>query len=867
MGPFAQRKITSVSAAENHSLAATRDGKVYAWGSNRFGQLGYNSNSVGKDDRFIPRKVDELKRMFVVKVASGLRHSVVLCEDGKVFTFGDNSSGQLGIVGSSPGNGKVYRVNALWDAVPSRKGIEIAAGEHSTLVLTKPSGQTLLPINTLYEWGHGISTPSKVSFPCLPSDQHNVRRQFSRYVNPVAISAGKHHNVVLTEDGKVYSWGFHLETLGTKKQSVSGRAIGAPQLVSALSSEFAVAVSASDDHTAVVTETGDLFTFGVSEKEVLGHEGIRWQLSPKKVTGVQRVVSVAAAREHTVLLAATSFPKPSEQLRCVLNSHTVPSDEVVPEKAVERSLQQLCAQQIAQRLDLYNGVLLFANAEKIYCSDLSQFCEDFLKMNMDSILCSYKKRDLDILLENSFDDQYINIRNNSLPIAKHIASSSGEDVHDNLTYESKSSRLALSLNMETADSVVLCSNHTAVSKEIRGLRKKMKSIAQLEVSLDKAGKDPTVDQREKLRRRVNIENDIKILVPLRAKLEQRMLHFNISKTDQLKSEIPKQRRFGDNESEVKNDGICQIIEEQKLDIAHRCEACNVTCPDANTLALHLAGKRHRNRLKRMEENDCEATLQALGRHQSGKIEQQRVANSTMNSPRWGNSLNKESSRTFQEILAEEERAAEKKPASPLKQSKTVHLVSPVIKSKYNNASPTKISRPSILAVASSCDKTSSSFLLSDLLEKQKQPKVKGSKKIMTDHPWGKKERSNSVSEGFQNILRDEENRKEHEDTRGVSESKWFLEQRERASSFSALLKADKEERELQRLIEEQRLIEAQIKADIAQKKKELELANASQSRPKRKQRKDKNRRNRDEKKSSRNKQTKSVSISRLNVKC
>jgi len=472
LGPFAKRKIISVSAAENHSLAATQDGKVYAWGSNRFGQLGYNnSNSVGKDDRFIPRKVEELKRMFVVKVASGLRHSVALSEEGKVFTFGDNSSGQLGIPGSSSGNGKVYRVNLLWDAVPSKRGIEIAAGEHSTLVLTEPTGQTLFPINTLYEWGHGISNPSKVSFP-LPVDQHNVQRQFSRYVNPVAISAGKHHNVALSEDGKVYSWGFHMETLGAKKQSMSGRAIGAPQIVSALSSEFAVAISASDDHTAVVTETGDLFTYGVSEKEVLGHEGIRWQLSPKKVTGVQRVVSVAAAREHTVLLVGTSFPKPPEQLRCLLSTHRVPSDEVMPKKSLQHSLQQLCAQQIAQRLDLYNGVLLFANAEKIYSSDLSQFCEDFLKMNMDSLFCSYKKRDLDVLLENSFDDQYINMCNYPQPIVKLM--SSAENAQDNPAFQSKSSRLALSLNMETSDSAVLRSNHTAVSKEIRSLKKKNK---------------------------------------------------------------------------------------------------------------------------------------------------------------------------------------------------------------------------------------------------------------------------------------------------------------------------------------------------------------------------------------------------------
>uniref|UniRef100_A0A7S2KB95 C2H2-type domain-containing protein n=1 Tax=Leptocylindrus danicus TaxID=163516 RepID=A0A7S2KB95_9STRA len=350
-------------------------------------------------------------------------------------------------------------------------------------------------------------------------------------------------------------------------------------------------------------------------------------------------------------------------------------------------------------------------------------------------------------------------------------------------------------------------------------------------------------------------------VILQQKLEQRLLHFNISKSDQTKStkrDISRQQRFEGTEStelNVEGDTICEGVEEpfvvgrkiEKLDVAYRCEACNISCPDANTLALHLAGKRHRNRLKRMEENDCEATLQALG----VKEPQKSAANSSLSSPQWGKASRKESTRTFQEILAEEERASMSKPApSPLKQSRRAHKITTASKTKQNMASRTaKISRPGVHAVASpSVDKAPTSFLLSDLLEKQKQPKVTGTKKDVTDHPWGKRDRSNSVSEGFQNILREEENRKTHEDTRGVSESKWFLEQRERASSFSALQKADEEERELQRLIEEQRQIEAQIEADNAQKKKELEL-----SRRNRKQRKQKQRRNKDEQKSPRNK--------------
>ena len=38
--PSLPRKITKVSCGWNHTMALTKDGSVYVWGSNAFGQLG-----------------------------------------------------------------------------------------------------------------------------------------------------------------------------------------------------------------------------------------------------------------------------------------------------------------------------------------------------------------------------------------------------------------------------------------------------------------------------------------------------------------------------------------------------------------------------------------------------------------------------------------------------------------------------------------------------------------------------------------------------------------------------------------------------------------------------------------------------------
>ena len=276
--PFEKRKVSCISAAENHSLVSTVDGKVYAWGSNRFGQLGFAKNG-SSTVRFVPRKVEDLKKFFVTKVACGLRHSVCLTGSGQVLTWGDNSAGQLGVHGS--GGSGIHSVTYLWKAEPVKIAFQVSAGEQSTLVLTKPCIESSIN-NAIYEWGHGMNTPTKVIFPMSRSG-----------INPISISSGRHHNVALTKCGKVFSWGFHSESLGTKHSHVplTSRSMGRPRQVIALSSEVVVHVSASDDHTAVVTDTGSLYTFGASNKDVLGHTGVKFQQSPKKVVGVQRVIS------------------------------------------------------------------------------------------------------------------------------------------------------------------------------------------------------------------------------------------------------------------------------------------------------------------------------------------------------------------------------------------------------------------------------------------------------------------------------------------------------------------------------------------------------------------------------------------------
>jgi alpha-tubulin suppressor-like RCC1 family protein len=67
---------------------------LYGFGLNRNGQLGDGT----MEDSYLPRRpVGKLRTKSIRTVSGGARHTIVITTEGKVYSFGVNDSGQLGI--------------------------------------------------------------------------------------------------------------------------------------------------------------------------------------------------------------------------------------------------------------------------------------------------------------------------------------------------------------------------------------------------------------------------------------------------------------------------------------------------------------------------------------------------------------------------------------------------------------------------------------------------------------------------------------------------------------------------------------------------------------------------------------------------
>jgi alpha-tubulin suppressor-like RCC1 family protein len=93
---LAGKSISQLATGEWHSLLLAEDGVVFSFGLNNAGRTGLNT-SLGNALVATPIDTTNLTGRTVTQVAAGRSHSLLLTDDGTVFSFGLNSQGQTGL--------------------------------------------------------------------------------------------------------------------------------------------------------------------------------------------------------------------------------------------------------------------------------------------------------------------------------------------------------------------------------------------------------------------------------------------------------------------------------------------------------------------------------------------------------------------------------------------------------------------------------------------------------------------------------------------------------------------------------------------------------------------------------------------------
>ena len=167
-------KIVKIACGSYHSFALDKDGRVWGWGLNNFGEIG--SEGAGEDDAVIlkPIKITHLEDYTITDIDGGVHHSLACSDKGELLTWGRVDGYQVGFELDD-----LDKDNVIFDE------------RNNPRILLKP---------TVLKGMYFCFT-----LHALLERRANMLPGISKISS---VAAGTDNSFAVSSDGKVYSWGF-----------------------------------------------------------------------------------------------------------------------------------------------------------------------------------------------------------------------------------------------------------------------------------------------------------------------------------------------------------------------------------------------------------------------------------------------------------------------------------------------------------------------------------------------------------------------------------------------------------------------------------------------------------------------------------
>ena len=186
--------VVALAAGEAHSLALASDGRLWAWGSNEYGQLGDGTTT----QRNAPVLIDpeSLEGARPVGVHAGEHHSFVLDDQGRIWAWGRNHRGQLG--------------DGTTEARSSPVALELPAPDAARFVAVAAGGAHGLALDDqgqVWSWGNNSEGQLGDATTISRSTPQPIGDALLDGAPATQIVAGRNHSLALSGYGRVFGWG------------------------------------------------------------------------------------------------------------------------------------------------------------------------------------------------------------------------------------------------------------------------------------------------------------------------------------------------------------------------------------------------------------------------------------------------------------------------------------------------------------------------------------------------------------------------------------------------------------------------------------------------------------------------------------
>jgi alpha-tubulin suppressor-like RCC1 family protein len=273
----ALRSVISVEAGSGHLFVIANDHTLWTWGDNTTGQLGDGTVTT----KAVPAQVAGLAG--VASASAGIKHSAAVTSDGRLWTWGNNERGQLG-------NGTNTGFGTDPTAVPGvSTATQVSARENHSLVL-RSDGRVL---------GFGDNDEEELGSGALQLGDQKTPVVVAGMANAVEVRAGYSFSLARKSDGTVWAWGANYSgQLGQGFLNSNPQGTASP--VAGLTN--VTAISAGGGHSLALRSDGTVWAWGANYAGQLGNGLANGADVPTatRVVGLTNVIGIAAGNSHSI---------------------------------------------------------------------------------------------------------------------------------------------------------------------------------------------------------------------------------------------------------------------------------------------------------------------------------------------------------------------------------------------------------------------------------------------------------------------------------------------------------------------------------------------------------------------------------------
>ncbi|MCX6853589.1 MAG: S8 family serine peptidase, partial [Verrucomicrobia bacterium] len=311
------RDVVMVASSGYCSYALKSDGTVWSWGINTSGLLGLGLPSSGLINR-TPQQIPSLAN--ISWISAGSLHAMAVRSDGAVFTWGQNTNGQLGDGTTTtrtspvtvPGLSQIVQVDAGWvhSIAVDKNGAVFAWGRRgstsynelgdgdlsadalspvaingvSDVIMVEGTQQGSLYLKsdgTVWGVGGGFFGATKIPQPIAGLSDIQL------------LSGGSAHAFAVNREGKLYAWGSSsVGELGTGMPVGSGNT---PREIVIPENAGVVACCAGSSRSLILDGSGRVMSCGSNLSGTLGYSVLPERLFPVQLSSVDGATSIGAS--------------------------------------------------------------------------------------------------------------------------------------------------------------------------------------------------------------------------------------------------------------------------------------------------------------------------------------------------------------------------------------------------------------------------------------------------------------------------------------------------------------------------------------------------------------------------------------------